>query len=290
MEVEDELKKAEVSKVFCAASLRINSFPVRLFSFSGKDTLRRLDISFNNIREIPPEISLLPNLRQLWARNNPLNCLPDEIGALTKIEEIDIRSTNIEEIPLVVSVLMNLHSLDWRGTPMAVKLKRHNDIEPGDLHGLKALLKNIHEREQIELDFTNLFENILFVKDGVTIPDFKNRVAEVVKIISSLFESVSDFRQFFRRCDGFLPKKFEQYNYQSLLTAKEKFVVFQIATQRKRLAADLELKVSTKRILLSISTKLTRSVINVHFLFCLISKSCIVNDVCIDPDPVFRSR
>lgn len=62
-------------------------------------------------------------------------------------------------------------------------------------------------------------------------------------MISDMFENLADFRMFLRRADNFLPDKFEKFDITSLKASKVAFISFQRDAQRKRLAADVEIKV-----------------------------------------------
>lgn len=210
--INEERKRSVTTHQFCFGNERLNCFPIALFTFSGIQLLKRLDLSYNNISEIPSEIGLLTNLRSLWISNNPIKSLPASISNLTKIEDIDIRKTLISEVPLCVSVFEELHDFDWTDTPMASNFKKSYNINPGDLHKLKDLLRSMHEREEIEKEFIDLLENVTFIKEGTMINNFHGLVKGYVQIISSMFSSTTDFRSFLRRADNFLPKLFSQFN------------------------------------------------------------------------------
>jgi Leucine-rich repeat (LRR) protein len=197
--INEERKRSLTSHQFCFGCERLTTFPITLFTYSGIEMLKRLDLSYNNISEIPLEIGLLTNLRSLWISNNPIKSLPGSISSLTKIEDIDIRKTLISEVPLCVSVFEELHDFDWRDTPMAANFKETYNILPGDLKGLKDLLSSMHEREEIEKEFIDLLENVAFIKEGTMISNFHGLVTEYVHVISAMFGSTTDFRSFLRR-------------------------------------------------------------------------------------------
>lgn len=241
--IDEERKRSLTSHQLCLGCERLNSFPLEIFTFAGMDMLKRLDISYNNISILPSEIGMLTNLRSLFINHNPITNLPDSVSSLIKIEDIDIRNTLISKVPLVISVLKDLHELDWRETPMAFNFEEMYNILPGDLISLKELLGSLHEREEIKKEFVDLLENVTFVREGASIPNFHSLVNEYVQIISIMFVSTVDFRMFLRRADNFLPKLFTQFSKESLENSKVSFVNFQRDSQRKRLSADLEIKV-----------------------------------------------
>lgn len=48
--------------------------------------LVRLDLSFNNIVKLSPDIALLQNLQQLWLNDNPMREVPIEIAKCQKLK------------------------------------------------------------------------------------------------------------------------------------------------------------------------------------------------------------
>ena len=242
--IDDEGRKICLSHEFCMCLSHLNFFPMKMFTFGGIEMLRRLDISYNNISVLPTEIGMLHNLRYLWISNNPIRSLPEQIASLVKLQEIDLRHTLISKVPLIIGAL-HLHELDWSDTPMAVDIKARYNIQPGDLRSLKGLLSNIHERETIEHEFVDFLQNIRFVTESHSVPNFSDLVSEAVQIISNMFSNLVDFRMFLKRADNFLPKIFSQFDAETLLRSKETFFSFQKDSQRKCLAADLEIKVFT---------------------------------------------
>ena len=48
--------------------------------------LTRLDLSYNNIVKLSPEIGQLKNLQQLWLNDNPLREIPIEVQNCQKLK------------------------------------------------------------------------------------------------------------------------------------------------------------------------------------------------------------
>jgi small GTP-binding protein len=76
--------------------------------------LQQLDLSHNQLRELPPEISQLSHLRQLDLSTNQLSELPPEIGQLINLERLDLHDNQLSELPLGIGKLSNLQLLDVR--------------------------------------------------------------------------------------------------------------------------------------------------------------------------------
>ena len=47
--------------------------------------LTRLDLSYNNIVKLSPEIGKLKNLQQLWLNDNPMREIPTEVQNCQKL-------------------------------------------------------------------------------------------------------------------------------------------------------------------------------------------------------------
>ena len=59
--------------------------------------LKKLDLSGNNLKTLPPEIGLLTNLKTLKLNNNPLESIPPEIANCTSLSSLVIKGTNLSD-------------------------------------------------------------------------------------------------------------------------------------------------------------------------------------------------
>ncbi|CAA7409660.1 unnamed protein product [Spirodela intermedia] len=82
--------------------------------FQFMPSLRVLDLSFTEIRVLPPEIGSLVELRYLNLSDTPLESLPMEVRNLTKLRQLDLENTrSLKSIPReTVSSLERLQSLN----------------------------------------------------------------------------------------------------------------------------------------------------------------------------------
>jgi internalin A len=76
--------------------------------------LVELDISKNNIYNLPAEIGNLINLETLNLSSSQLTALPQEIGELSNLEILDLRHNNLTELPVEIFDLSKLKRLDLR--------------------------------------------------------------------------------------------------------------------------------------------------------------------------------
>ncbi|MEL7506843.1 MAG: COR domain-containing protein, partial [Cyanobacteria bacterium J06554_1] len=75
-------------------------------------SLTSLDLSSNQLNQLPPEIGQLTSLTSLNLSNNQLNQLPPEIGQLTSLTSLNLSDNQLTELPLEIVQLTVLTSLD----------------------------------------------------------------------------------------------------------------------------------------------------------------------------------
>lgn len=75
------------------------------------DELEGLDMSFQGIKVIGKEITLLVSLKQLILNNNDIETIPEDISNLIRLEVLDFSYNKIEKIPTELGRLINLKEL-----------------------------------------------------------------------------------------------------------------------------------------------------------------------------------
>ncbi|MCG7499315.1 leucine-rich repeat-containing serine/threonine-protein kinase [Vibrio sp. Of7-15] len=78
-------------------SEELTEFPLEILSLS--DTLEILDLSNNQLSELPQEITQLDNLRIIFMSNNHFTELPEVLGQCTKLEMVGFKSNQIAHVP-----------------------------------------------------------------------------------------------------------------------------------------------------------------------------------------------
>lgn len=87
---------------------RLKQIPPKVFEMRN---LRSLDLGRNFIDTIPPEISRLTHLEVLDMRRNRIRYVPPEIGRLTGLRTLNLSRNPILELPDEMSALTNLEEL-----------------------------------------------------------------------------------------------------------------------------------------------------------------------------------
>ncbi len=80
--------------------------------------LRKLDLSGNFLRSLPPELFSLSKLNELYLSGNQIKVLPPEIGCLTQLVGLFLSQNQIKELPNELGQLNNLKELDIRANPI----------------------------------------------------------------------------------------------------------------------------------------------------------------------------
>ncbi|CAK1702466.1 leucine-rich repeat-containing protein kinase family protein [Vibrio crassostreae] len=74
----------------------LTEFPLEILELS--DSLEILDLSGNQLSELPQELAQLTNLRIIFASNNLFTHLPDVLGSLPKLEMIGFKTNQIKTV------------------------------------------------------------------------------------------------------------------------------------------------------------------------------------------------
>lgn len=164
----DDIQKAGWNRVNFRCSMRN-------IACDETGTVRKVDLSFSQLKELPAEIGSLSQLEELHLRNNELTSLPDELGSLTRLEELDLRSNRLTTLPPAIAGLTSLEELDLGSNLLAelpaelgklTKLEElklmHNRLESvppelGRLGDLSTLLLNGNRLATVPKEFGNLW-------------------------------------------------------------------------------------------------------------------------------------
>ncbi len=75
----------------------LNEFPREVFELA--DTLEKLDLSGNNLTELPADFGRLKKLRILFCSDNPFTVLPEVLADCPELDTVGFKSNQIEIVP-----------------------------------------------------------------------------------------------------------------------------------------------------------------------------------------------
>ncbi len=102
--------------------------------------MKRLDLVYNQLETLPPQIGQLKNLEHLDVSFNQLTELPEEIGMLTNLKKLLLFSNHIQTLCYELGFLFNLEVLGVYGNPL--EPGQRDKITEG---GTKKLIEYLRE-------------------------------------------------------------------------------------------------------------------------------------------------
>lgn len=102
--------------------------------------LKRLDLVYNHLETLPPEIGRLRNLEHLDVSFNQLTELPEEIGMLTNLKQLLLFNNHIQTLCYELGFLYKLDILGVYGNPL--EQGQRDKITEG---GTRKLIEHLRE-------------------------------------------------------------------------------------------------------------------------------------------------
>ena len=82
------------------------------------DSVYHLKLNYKRLKQIPPKVFEMHNLRILDLGRNFIDSIPPEIGTLTKLETLDLRRNRIRVVPPEIGRLTRLKKLNLSRNPI----------------------------------------------------------------------------------------------------------------------------------------------------------------------------
>lgn len=111
------------------------------------------------IKELPPEIGQLKNLKSIKIHAIKLEVLPEEIGALKKLETLEVVQNNLSSLPDSIAELKQLKFVSFFGNqlkevpPVLFQLKQLEKLNLGynPIHQLPANIQQLEKLQDLNL-------------------------------------------------------------------------------------------------------------------------------------------
>ncbi|RLN96423.1 hypothetical protein BBJ28_00002950 [Nothophytophthora sp. Chile5] len=258
------------------ASASSSSSASSMTSTEFATTLTRLDLSFNLLagpQALPDALGSLVALRELYVNNNPrLTQLPSALMHCTKLQVLDASATALTALPQELGRLQQLRVLDIDDTPLqrrweakgllsptnededplAFSLGGNDNQRAGTAVGktpcqqILLKLRRKDEREQLKRE---LFDQLRDKTYRLERRDDSATASAVLLValrrVLKLFPQAGDVRSLLRNAERLFPSEFSVKTFEKLDSSRIRrdFDVLRTATERKKRAADLELKI-----------------------------------------------
>ena len=200
--------------------------------------LVRLDLGWNELEEIPEQISELPNLEQLWINDNPLVDIHPNMCRIKKLKVVDLSNTWVKDLPRELGRLKHLVTFDLRNTPLRrEKLQRRAD----SVEEVLAYLEHKDQRLSLKQQLNGELRERLYreIADG---EDATQMIWELVLEVFTLFKDNAEVKNVIRNCDRLFDPILEKANARD---TRKLFEKLRRENDMKKLAADLELRMRT---------------------------------------------
>ncbi|OQR80437.1 hypothetical protein THRCLA_12080, partial [Thraustotheca clavata] len=198
-------------------------------------------------------IGQLTSLEFLWLNDNPLQYIPSSIYKCSKLHVIDLNRTSLHDLPCEIGRMQHLIVLELNQVPLNAKLKNAAeptkqllDNEPQAV--CKSVLQYLHRKDIRRQQKHLLLEKL---KDGpyresADINDGIDRIERLMKRVLKEFPTQDDVQSLIRNLDRLFPPNLIQSSDnvdKTATTMREHHVQLKQDNQKKKLAAELELKI-----------------------------------------------
>jgi len=224
--------------------------------------LIRLDLSYNNITTLPPNISELTKLENLWLSNNPLKLVPPELHLCRKLKVLDLRNTLVESIPREIGRMKNLFSISLEGSPISDECRPFS----GNTEDLIAYLDTKDKRTTLAISMENDLLANLYLETADML-EGTLMVKALVKAVCAQFPELGELKNVVRNADRLFPTRYtspvelrrifcqsvaksswrktaEKLAIREAIKLKESYIKLTRENEMVKKSADMELKIS----------------------------------------------
>ena len=118
-----------------------------------KNNIRRLNVSHNELKELPEGIGTLINLTHLFASYNRLSILPPTMKHLKKLQVLDLRHNELNRLD--IGELKHLEKLYLEGNPLPLQV-------------IRRLMEQMNSRShKLFIDITGEIDGYIYLIRGI---------------------------------------------------------------------------------------------------------------------------
>ena len=157
--------------------------------------LRRLDLGYNQLTLLPPELGNLVNLRELWANDNPnLSQVPVRLSELRKLEVLDLRNTGLSKIPREYAELQSNPLVEMNLTGCPLSSPKLNKAYGEGYLSFFCYLHRKNDRRKAKRELVRIFREDLFPFDPLEGPP--ENAYTITKTVDRIFAQMKDLTSF----------------------------------------------------------------------------------------------
>ncbi|KAJ0400180.1 hypothetical protein ATCC90586_009316 [Pythium insidiosum] len=228
-------------------------------------TLWRLDLSGNRLETLPDAIGALSALRVLWVNHNPrLTTLPAALARCARLEVLDASASALQALPSELGALERLRVVDIGATPLerrwldkkvlspVAEAATNHDDDDELRHAaavatrgreIGAKLRRKAERERLKRELLVKLHDDVYRLERAR-PQDADALRAAIQRLLKRFPLADDVRSVIRNAERLFPAAFSADALRAVdpTAFREAFDRLRADTERKKRAADLELK------------------------------------------------
>jgi len=197
-----QLTLAEKTGNLKLGAFSLNCWPQPMFQLTS---LKIIDLSFNNIEAIPPEIKIFQDLVALYINNNPLSVVPVEIAECKKLKTLDLSTTLVKWLPREMAELKFLSEVNLKDCPLKTNLSNSYDM---GINTLMFYFERKFDRRKYKELIVRYLKEWIYVNDKEEV--IRSNVDNVFNYMKDL--ETKHFKRMLKNAQYLFPKDIRNIN------------------------------------------------------------------------------